>query len=315
MRSEHGARTAVVIGTRSSQLAIWQAEWVQARLQEVAPHLSFRLERIQTSGDKILDVPLATIGGKALFVKEIEEALLRKDIDLAVHSMKDIPSVLPDGLALHCVPPREDPRDALLSRDGQLFHELRLSATIGTSSLRRQAQFLAHRPDFSIQMLRGNLNTRVRKFREGQFDAIVLAAAGLKRLGWTEQITECLSTDLCLPAVGQGALGIEGRVNDTFVQNLLIPLNDATSRVAVLAERAFLAHLEGGCQVPIAGHATVEGTNLILRGLLASVDGQHVIRDVMSGSVDEAHSVGVALGERLLEAGGDKMLRDLYGHM
>jgi len=311
--SENGSRTSLVIGTRGSQLALWQAEWVQARLQAVAPHLSIRLERIQTSGDKILDVPLAKIGGKALFVKEIEEALLRKEIDLAVHSMKDVPSVLPDGLAIHCVPRREDPQDALLSRDGRSFHELPSSAKIGTSSLRRQAQFLAQRPDLSIHLLRGNLDTRVRKLREGQFDAIVLAAAGLKRLGWTDQITECLAMDVSLPAVGQGALGIEGRVDDTFVRDLLAPLNDSISRSTVAAERAFLARLEGGCQVPIAGHATVEGTTLTLQGLVATVDGQHVIRDMVSGSVGEAEALGKALAERILDAGGDKILGDIYG--
>lgn len=313
MSSENGSRTSLVIGTRGSQLAIWQAEWVQARLQELAPHLSIRLERIQTSGDKILDVPLAKIGGKALFVKEIEEALLRKDIDLAVHSMKDVPSVLPEGLAIHCVPQREDPRDALLSRDGQLFQDLPPSANVGTSSLRRQSQFLAQRPDLSIHMLRGNLDTRVRKLREGQFDAIVLAAAGLKRLGWTDRITECLPANVSLPAVGQGALGIEGRTDDAFIENLLTPLNDSPSRHAVVAERAFLGRLEGGCQVPIAGHATVEETTLTLRGLVASVDGQQVIRDVISGHVGEAEALGTALAERLLNAGGDKILSDIYG--
>ena len=313
MSLENGTRTSLVIGTRASQLAVWQAEWVQARLHEIAPHLSIRLERIQTSGDKILDVPLAKIGGKALFIKEIEEALLRKDIDLAVHSMKDVPSVLPEGLAIHCVPQREDPRDALLSRDGRSFHELPPSANVGTSSLRRQAQFLAQRPDLSIKMLRGNLDTRVRKLREGQFDAIVLAASGLKRLGWADQITECLSTDISLPAVGQGALGIEGRSEDTFIQNLLQPLNDSPSRSTVTAERAFLARLEGGCQVPIAGHATLEGSMLTLHGLVASVDGQRIIRDVIHGSVDEAESLGVALAERILEAGGDKILNEIYG--
>lgn len=307
-------RTSLVIGTRGSQLAIWQAEWVKARLQEVAPHLSIRLERIQTSGDKILDVPLAKIGGKALFVKEIEEALLREDVDLAVHSMKDVPSVLPDGLAIHCVPPREDPRDALVSREGKLFHELPEAANVGTSSLRRQAQFLAQRPDFSIHMLRGNLDTRVRKLREGQFDAIVLASAGLKRLGWTDHITECLSPDVSLPAVGQGALGIEGRVNDSFIQDVLAPLNDASAWSAVTAERAFLGRLEGGCQVPIAGHATLDGSLLTLRGLVASVDGQQVIRDVIRGSIEEAEGLGVTLAERVLDAGGDAILREVYGH-
>ena len=313
MGSEKEGRTSLVIGTRGSQLAIWQAKWVQTQLQELAPHLSIRLERIQTSGDKILDVPLAKIGGKALFVKEIEEALLREDIDLAVHSMKDVPSVLPEGLVIHCVPQREDSRDALLSRDGLLFRDLPASAEVGTSSLRRQAQFLAQRPDFTIKMLRGNLDTRVRKLREGQFDAIVLAASGLKRLGWNDQISECLPTEVSLPAVGQGALGIEGREEDTFIQNLLAPLNDPVSCSAVSAERAFLARLEGGCQVPIAGHAIVHGPELTLNGLVASIDGKQIIRDEIRGSVDQAESLGVALAERLLGAGGDKILQDIYG--
>ena len=313
MSSEKEGRTSLVIGTRGSQLAIWQAEWVQTRLQELAPHLSIRLERIQTSGDKFLDVPLAKIGGKALFVKEIEEALLRKDIDLAVHSMKDVPSVLAKGLAIHCVPQREDPRDALLSRDGLLFRDLPASAKVGTSSLRRQAQFLARRPDFTIRMLRGNLDTRVRKLWEGQFDAIVLAASGLKRLGWNDQISECLPAEVSLPAVGQGALGIEGREEDIFIQNLLVPLNDPVSSSAVSAERAFLTRLEGGCQVPIAGHATVHGSELTLNGLVASIDGRQIIRDEIRGLVDQAESLGVALADRLLDAGGDKILEEIYG--
>jgi hydroxymethylbilane synthase len=310
--SENGSRTSLVIGTRGSQLAMWQAEWVQARLQEVAPHLSIRLERIQTSGDKIQDVPLAKIGGKALFVKEIEEALLRKVIDLAVHSMKDVPSLLPDGLSLHCVPKREDPRDALLSHESWSFRELPSSARVGTSSLRRQSQLLAQRPDLSIHMLRGNLDTRVRKLQEGQFDAIILAAAGLKRLGWAEQITECLSHDICLPAVGQGALGIEGRTDDPFVEELLASLNDLSSQSAVAAERAFLARLEGGCQVPIAGHAAIDGQRLTFQGLVASVDGRQIIREEISGAIEEAESLGVTVAERILAAGGDEILHEIY---
>ncbi|MDT7044255.1 hydroxymethylbilane synthase [Candidatus Nitronereus thalassa] len=312
MSSENGSRRSLVIGTRGSQLAMWQAEWVLARLQEVAPHLSIRLERIQTSGDKIQDVPLAKIGGKALFVKEIEEALLRKDIDLAVHSMKDVPSVLPEGLTLHCVPRREDPRDALLSRGGWSFRDLPSSAKVGTSSLRRQSQLLAQRPDLSIHMLRGNLDTRMRKLQEGQFDAIILAAAGLKRLGWAKQITECLSPDICLPAVGQGALGIEGRMDDLFVANLLDSLNDPPSRIAVTTERAFLARLEGGCQVPIAGHAALDGQRLTFHGLVASVDGRKIIHEKISGPVEEVESLGVTVAERILAAGGDKILHEIY---
>ena len=204
-------RSTLVLGTRGSKLAVHQSEWVQARIRELAPHVTVTLRRIQTSGDKILDVPLAKIGGKGLFVKEIEEALLSGDIDLAVHSMKDVPTQLPAGLDLLCVPLREDPRDALISRDGRRFKDLPSGARIGTSSLRRQAQLLQARPDVSISMLRGNLDTRLKKLREGHFDAIVLAAAGLRRLGWEREITEYLAPEISLPAIGQGALGIEGR--------------------------------------------------------------------------------------------------------
>ena len=214
-------RSTLVLGTRGSKLAVHQSEWVQARIRELVPHVTVTLQRIQTSGDKILDVPLAKIGGKGLFVKEIEEALLSGEIDLAVHSMKDVPTELPPGLDLLCIPSREDPRDALISRDGVRFKELPRGAKVGTSSLRRQAQLLQARPDLSIGMLRGNLDTRLRKLRDGQFDAIVLAAAGLRRLGWEQEITEYLPPELSLPAIGQGALGIEGRRDDTFVRSVL----------------------------------------------------------------------------------------------
>ena len=307
------ARSSVVIGTRGSTLALWQAEWVQARLKELAPDLSVSLQRIKTSGDKILDVPLAKIGGKGLFVKEIEEALLRKEIDLAVHSMKDVPTVLPQGLALLCVPKREDPRDAFLSRTGLRFRDLPPGAKVGTSSLRRQAQLLSLRPDLRISMLRGNLDTRLRKLKEGEFDAIVLAAAGLKRLGWTDGVTEYLSADTCVPAIGQGALAIEGRVDDQFIVNLLRPLEDRTTRVAVTAERALLDRLEGGCQVPIAGHARVEGDQVQLEALVASVDGRELIRDRLMGSVSEAQRVGQELAARLLAKGGRAILSAIYG--
>ncbi len=306
-------RSSIVIGTRGSTLALWQAEWVQARLKELAPDLSVSLQRIKTSGDKILDVPLAAIGGKGLFVKEIEEALLRKDIDLAVHSLKDVPTVLPAGLALLCVPQREDPRDALLSRGGLRFSELPTGARVGTSSLRRQAQLLHLRPDLRISMLRGNLDTRLRKLKEGEFDAIVLAAAGLKRLGWTEGVTEYLSADTCVPAIGQGALAIEGRSDDRFIVNLLRPLEDRATRVAVTAERALLDRLEGGCQVPIAGHAAVDGEQVRMEALVASVDGRTVIREGATGAAADAQRLGRELAERLLAKGGRTILDHIYG--
>ncbi|MBA2487457.1 MAG: hydroxymethylbilane synthase [Nitrospira sp.] len=307
------SRSTLILGTRGSKLAVHQSQWVQARLRELAPGLTISLRRIQTSGDKILDVPLANIGGKGLFVKEIEDALLSKEIDLAVHSMKDVPTALPEGLEIVCVPPREDPRDALITREGCGLDQLKQGARIGTSSLRRQAQLLHYRPDFTIEMLRGNLDTRLRKLREGHFDAIVLAAAGLKRLAWEKEITEYLPVHLSLPAIAQGALGIEGRSDDTFVRDLLSRFEDPPTRITVTAERALLHRLEGGCQVPIAAHAVLEGETLTLDGLVASVDGRRVIRHQIQGTATEAYLLGTRLGERLLAEGGDVILKEIYG--
>jgi hydroxymethylbilane synthase len=306
-------RSTLVLGTRGSKLAVHQSEWVQARIRELAPQLNVTLRRIQTSGDKILDVPLAKIGGKGLFVKEIEEALLSGEIDLAVHSMKDVPTELPPGLDLLCIPTREDPRDALISREGARFKDLPHGARVGTSSLRRQAQLLQARPDLSISMLRGNLDTRLKKLREGWFDAIVLAAAGLRRLGWEREITEYLSPEISLPAIGQGALGIEGRRDDTFVREVLNGLEHAPTRAMVMAERALLHRLQGGCQVPIAAHAMLTGSEVVLEGLVASVDGKEVIRDRVRGTMDDPHTMGVRLAERLLARGGDRILQAIYG--
>lgn len=307
------SRSTLILGTRGSKLAVHQSQWVQARLQELAPGLTISLQRIQTSGDKILDVPLAKIGGKGLFVKEIEDALLSKEIDLAVHSMKDVPTALPEGLDILCVPPREDPRDALITRDGCRLDQLKPGARIGTSSLRRQAQLLHYRPDFTIEMLRGNLDTRLRKLREGQFDAIVLAAAGLRRLAWDAEITEYLPVHLSLPAIAQGALGIEARSDDTFVRELLSRFEHRPTRVTVTAERALLHRLEGGCQVPIAAHAALEGDRLTVDGLVASVDGRRVIRHQIQGPASEAQALGTKLAERLLADGGDVILKEIYG--
>lgn len=306
-------RPSLTLGTRGSKLAWRQSEWFQSCMHQVAPDVRVTLRKIQTTGDKIVDVPLAKIGGKGLFVKEIEEALIEGTIDLAVHSMKDVPAQLPDGLDILCVSPREDARDALISRDGRPFKDLPQGARVGTASLRRQAQLLNARPDLRIEMLRGNLDTRIRKLKEGQFDAIVLAAAGLHRLGWTDEITEYLDTAISLPAIGQGALGIEGRSDDHFVRSLLSRLNDQTALVRVTAERAFLHRLEGGCQVPIAGHAMLSGEWLTLEGLVATVDGKTVVRDRVTGPSREAHALGVRLAEHLLARGGDKILREIYG--
>jgi hydroxymethylbilane synthase len=293
----------LVIGTRGSSLAIWQAEWVQTHLRELEPGLSVSLKRIKTTGDRILETPLAMIGGKGLFVKEIEEALIRAEIDLAIHSMKDVPTQLPDGLEILSIPAREDPRDALISREGDVLQNLPSGARIGTSSLRRQAQMLHARPDFKVMMLRGNLDTRLRKLDAGEYDAILLAAAGLRRLGLEQRITEFLSYDVCLPAISQGALGLEGRADDQFVRTLVGRLENPAARIAVAAERAFLERLEGGCQVPIAAHATIDNQILTLHGLIATVDGARLIRGSEEGSIGQARKVGTTLAERLLSQG------------
>ncbi|MCP9455393.1 MAG: hydroxymethylbilane synthase [Nitrospira sp.] len=308
-----GRRASLTIGTRGSQLALRQSEWVREQIRAVAPDVHVTLCTIRTTGDKILDVPLAKIGGKGLFVKEIEEALRAGTIDLAVHSMKDVPAQMPAGLDLLCVPPREDVRDALISKGGHSLKTLPPRSVVGTASLRRQAQLLHVRPDLHIQMLRGNLDTRLRKLKEGGFDAIVLASAGLHRLGWAGAITEYLDPLVSLPAIGQGALGIQGRKDDTFVRSILEPLNDAVTWTAVTAERAFLCRLQGGCQVPIAAHATVSAGRVLLDGLVASVDGRIVIRDQIEGPAGEAIALGTDLAERLLAKGAEKILRDIYG--
>ncbi|MGH7165448.1 MAG: hydroxymethylbilane synthase [Nitrospiraceae bacterium] len=308
----HGVRASLVIGTRGSRLAIWQAEWVQARLKDLAPDLRVTLRQIKTSGDKVLDVPLAAIGGKALFVKEIEEALLRREIDLAVHSLKDVPTVLPAGLELLCVPERDDPRDVLVSHRGLLLEQLPPGARVGTSSLRRQAQLLHYKPDLAVQVLRGNLDTRLRKLKAQEYDAIVLAAAGLRRMGWAHEVTEYLPFEVSLPAIGQGALGLEGRADDEFVRDVLSRLDHGPTRTAVTAERALLERLEGGCQVPIAAHAAVSGASVTLDGLIASVDGRRLVRDLVQGLAQDAHALGVRLGDKLLAQGGDLILKEIY---
>ena len=303
----------LVIGTRRSKLALWQAEWVHARLRELEPELAVSLKRIKTTGDKILDTPLASIGGKGLFVKEIEEALLRGEIDLAVHSMKDVPTRLPAGLEILAIPEREDPRDVLITLNKVSLERLVPGSRIGTSSLRRQAQLLHYRPDLSIQILRGNLDTRLRKLEAGEYDGIILAAAGIKRLGWSDRVTEYLSPDVSLPAIGQGALALEGRTDDGFVRAVVARLDHHPTRIAVTAERAFLERLEGGCQVPIAAHAAITNGTLTLSALIAGVDGRRLVRDSVQGPMRDAHRLGVELAERLLARGGDEILKEIYG--
>jgi hydroxymethylbilane synthase len=306
-------RNQIRIGTRGSALALWQAEWVKAELEKRHPGAAVTLTKIKTTGDKILDVPLAKVGGKGLFVKEIEEAMLAGDIDIAVHSMKDVPTFFPDGLHLGAITKREDPRDALLSRSNVKFADLPKGAKIGTSSLRRQSQLMHLRPDFRISQLRGNVDTRLRKLKEGQYDAIILAAAGVKRLGLAGNVTEYISTEISLPAIGQGALGIECRVDDRELNDMIAFFNHEESRVCVTAERALLRRLEGGCQVPIACHGVMKDGKLFVSGLVASVDGKRIIRDGIDGKPGDADRLGVALAEKLLKQGADVILREVYG--
>jgi hydroxymethylbilane synthase len=260
----------------------------------------------------ILDVPLSKVGGKGLFVKEIEEALLSKRIDLAVHSMKDVPTDLPGGLEISCITQREDPRDAFLSVMCARFEDLPKGALVGTSSLRRQTQLLGLRPDLSIGQLRGNLDTRIRKMEEGRYDAIVLAAAGLRRLGWDGKIRQYLPVDVSIPAIGQGALGIEIRSDDGSTREAVAFLDDRETSLAVRAERGFLKRLEGGCQVPIAAHGTVSGDTVVLSGLIGKPDGSRILRGSRSGSVSDPEAIGVALAEELLSRGGREILDEVY---
>ena len=299
------------IGTRGSQLALWQANWIKGRLEAAYPGLQVELVKIKTTGDKILDVPLAQVGGKGLFVKEIEEALLSGRADLAVHSMKDVPTDFPDGLHLPVICEREDPRDALLSQ-GKEFADLPRGAKIGTSSLRRQAQLLHHRPDLQMITLRGNLDTRIRKLRTEGLDAVILAAAGIRRLGWEDKITQTLDADISLPAIGQGAIGIECRKDDPRVNECIDFLRHQDTFDTVIAERALLKKLEGGCQVPIAAYGVIEGDEIHLRGLVGSVDGKELIRDEMRAPRSASIKLGTELGGRILAAGGDKILAEVY---
>jgi hydroxymethylbilane synthase len=301
------------IGTRGSLLALTQSEWVKAALERRWPECRVELKIIKTTGDKILDVPLAKVGGKGLFVKELEDALLEGAVDLAVHSMKDVPADLPHGLEIGAIPGREDPRDVLVSRTGQDLPSLPPNARVGTSSLRRAAQLKSIRPDIEIENLRGNLDTRLRKLQEGRYDAIVLAAAGIHRMGWQDRITAYLNPTEFLPAIGQGALGIEIRSEDKAVRELLALLHDSDTAVAVQAERSLLKGLEGGCQVPIAGYAQVsDGRVVELTGLVASLDGKQIFRRTRSAPCDQAESLGRDLARELLDAGARSILDEIY---
>ena len=307
-------RNKIIIATRGSMLALWQAEWIKSQIKNIYPDTEVELNKIKTTGDKILDVPLAQVGGKGLFVKEIEEAMLRGEADLAVHSMKDVPTDLPEGLHLSAICKREDPRDAFIAgADISSFHDLPQGGHVGTSSLRRMCQLLNRRPDIKITQLRGNVDTRLRKLAEGEFDAIILATAGVKRLGYESRITEKLSTEISLPAIGQGAVGIECRKDDEFINGLLAKLNHDDTWICVIAERAFLKKLEGGCQVPIAAHAQLKDGQLTIEGLVGSLDGKTLVKESMQGKPEEAESIGTSLAEKLLSQGAGEILAEVYG--
>ncbi len=300
------------IATRKSPLAMWQAEHVAEALHSAHLGIQVDILGMSTQGDKILDTPLAKIGGKGLFVKELEARMLEGDADIAVHSMKDVPVDLPEGLHLPVIMQREDPRDAFVSNAYASLEDLPEGAVVGTSSLRRQCQLADRRPDLQIKSLRGNVNTRLRKLDDGEYDAVILAAAGLIRLGFGERIRNAVDPAASLPAIGQGAVGIECRADDPRVNALLQPLHHADSAARVRAERAMNARLEGGCQVPIGGHAVLQDDEIWLRGLVGTVDGSEIIRAEIRGPREDAESLGVALAEELLAHGAADILKALY---
>ncbi|HIE33344.1 MAG TPA: hydroxymethylbilane synthase [Thermodesulfobacteriaceae bacterium] len=298
------------VGTRGSKLALAQTNWIVNQIRTRYPEVQIEKVIIKTKGDKILDVPLAKIGGKGLFVKEIEEALLRKEIDFAVHSMKDVPSELPEGLGIVAIPEREDPRDVFVGRELKSLSELPKGAKVGTSSLRRQAQLKRLRPDLEILPLRGNVDTRLRKLSEGQYEAIILAEAGLKRLGLDVE-REPLSPEIMLPAVGQGVLAIEAREEDVETREILASLHHPKTALCAQAERAFLKRLQGGCQVPLAAHATLTDGLLVIEGFIADTEGRRFYRERLEGSPEEGEALGIKLAEILLERGGQEILAEL----
>lgn len=301
------------IGTRGSPLALAQTRWVESQLHVQHPGLATELVVIKTTGDKLKDIPLAQIGGKGLFIKEIEEALLAGEVDLAVHSLKDMPAEVPPGCTLGAVPPREDCRDAFISHRYASLDEIPSGGRVGTGSLRRKVQILHHHPDLEVVHLRGNVDTRLRKLESEGLDAIILAAAGLKRLGLGHIPKAYLSPEEMLPAIGQGALGLEVRVNDQEMLDLLEPLNHYPSQVAVMGERAFLARLEGGCLIPVAALGRLENGSFTLEALISDLEGRQLLQDILAGPPEEAHSMGSQLAEILLERGGREILQEVYG--
>jgi len=302
----------IVIGTRGSKLALWQANFVKSKIEQKHKSVKVELKIIKTKGDKILDVPLAKVGGKGLFVKEIEEALLREEVDLAVHSMKDVPTFFPEGLYLPVITKREDYRDAFLSRNGKKLKDMPENSIIGTSSLRRKSQLKNLRNDFKIKDLRGNVDTRLKKLEKGEYDGIILAVAGLKRMKFEKKITEYLDVDVMIPAIGQGALGIEIRKDDEKILDIITFLNDENTFIEVSCERAFLKELEGGCQVPIGAFAKIGEKYLKLIGFVADVDGSNFIKDELTGRVENYEILGKELAKRILNKGGKEILEKVY---
>lgn len=301
----------IIIGTRESRLALWQANWVKDCLQKLEPAYSYRIVGMKTLGDKNLDTALAKIGDKGLFTKELELALLRGEIDLAVHSMKDMPTILPEGLVIGAVCRRENPGDVLVSRNGNKLKDLPLGAIIGTSSLRRRAQLCHYRNDLNIINLRGNVDTRLGKMESEMMDAVVLSFAGVHRLGLGDRITQLIPLEVCLPAVGQGSIGVEIRAGDKEIQNLTGKIDHHESRSAITAERALLRKLEGGCQIPVGALGTVENGRLLLEGVVASLDGGKLVRASWSGMAEDAASIGVQLAEKLVQMGAGELLRSM----
>jgi hydroxymethylbilane synthase len=302
---------SIKIGTRGSPLALRQSAWVKETLSEYYPRLEIELVSIKTSGDKIQEVPLAAMGGKGLFVKEIEEALLEKRIDLAVHSLKDMPGELPKGLKIGAVPLREDPRDVLISQDQCLLKDIPVRKKIGTGSLRRKVQVLGLRPDLQIVPIRGNLETRLKKMESEDLAGIILAAAGTHRMGFKDRISQYLDVDIFLPAVGQGALALEICEADSRLQELVKPLHHEATALCTQAERAFLNRLQGGCQIPIAGHARIQGERIILKGMIAGLDDGKVLKDQLEGPLSDPVGLGIRMAEKLLKAGGQKILDEI----
>jgi len=301
--------TLLRLGTRKSKLALWQANFVKEKLEALG--CKVELVPITTTGDKILDAPLAKIGGKGLFVKEIENALLAGEIDLAVHSLKDVPITIPEGLTLSAITEREEPYDVLISRNGKKLEELPSGAVVGTSSLRRQVQIKRRRRDLRVEILRGNVDTRLRKLKEGLYDAIVLAYAGAKRMGFSGEISQVLED--FIPAVGQGSLAIETRAEDERVINFVKGLNHEESWLRAVCERAFLRELQGGCQVPIGAYAWIEGDRIKIKGFISDLEGERFLEGYEEGSLQEAEGVGKRLAQRLLREGGEEILKEIYG--